>query len=184
MWSLSDESLLAGLASGDPEAATAFVRRFQGRVFGLALTMLGDPETARDVTQETFVRAWRYAAGYDPRRGEVAIWLLTIARNAAHNSRRLRRDEPLEPQQIVSMKRFGGDDPADRAAATQEREQLLEAIAVLPEQQRRALVLAAFGGRTAREISGIEGIPVGTAKTRIRSALLRLRSELEVGLER
>ena len=134
------------------------MRRFQKRVFGLALTMLGDPETARDVTQETFVRAWRYAAGDDPRRGEVAIWLLTIARNAAHNSRRLRRDEPLEPQQIVSMERFGGDDPADRAAATQEREQLLEAIAVLPEQQRRALVFAAFGGRTAREISGIEGI--------------------------
>ena len=82
------------------------------------------------------------------------------------------------------MERFGGDDPADRAAATQEREQLLEAIAVLPEQQRRALVLARVRGRTAREISGIEGIPVGTAKTRIRSALLRLRSELEVGLER
>ena len=71
MWSLSDESLLAGLASGDPEAATAFVRRFQGRVFGLALTMLGDPETARDVTQETFVRAWRYAAGYDPDAGRL-----------------------------------------------------------------------------------------------------------------
>ena len=114
---------------------------------------------------------------------EVAIWLLTIARNAAHNSRRLRRDEPLEPQAIVSMERFGGDDPADRAAATQEREQLLEAIAVLPEQQRRALVLAAFGGRTAREISGIEDSgghgqdphPLGPAAAPLR---------LEVGLER
>jgi len=105
MWSLSDESLLAGLGSGDPEAATAFVRRFQARVFGLALTMLGDREAAREVTQETFVRAWRHAGAYDPRRGRVASWLLTIARNVAHDSRRLRRDEPLDPQAIMRLRR-------------------------------------------------------------------------------
>jgi RNA polymerase sigma factor (sigma-70 family) len=184
MWSLSDESLLAGLGSGDPEAATAFVRRFQARVFGLALTMLGDREAASEVTQETFVRAWRHCGAYDPRRGRVATWLLAIARNLAHDSRRLRRAEPLDPQVIMRLPLYGGEDPAERAAASQERERLLEAIATLSEQQRRALVLAAFGGRTAREISNIEGIPLGTAKTRIRSAMLRLRSELEVGHER
>ena len=184
MWSLSDESLLAGLGSGDPEAATAFVRRFQARVFGLALTMLGDREAAREVTQETFVRAWRHADAYDPRRGRVASWLLTIARNVALDSRRLRRDEPLDPQEITGLPRYGGEDPADRAAAGHDRERLLEALAALPDEQRRALVLAAFGGRTAREISDIEGIPLGTAKTRIRSAMLRLRAELEVDHER
>jgi RNA polymerase sigma factor (sigma-70 family) len=184
MWSLSDESLLAGLGSGNPEAATAFVRRFQARVFGLALTMLGDREAASEVTQETFVRAWRHAGAYDPRRGRVATWLLAIARNVAHDSRRLRRDEPLDPQEIMRLPLYGGEDPAERAAASQERERLLDAIAALSEQQRRALVLAAFGGRTAREISNIEGIPLGTAKTRIRSAMLRLRSELEVRHER
>ncbi len=181
MWSLSDESLLAGLGSGDPEAATAFVRRFQARVFGLALTMLGDREAAREVTQETFVRAWRHADAYDPRRGRVASWLLTIARNVAHDFRRLRRDEPLDPEAIFRLLQGSGEDPAERTAASQERMRLLEGIAALSEQQRRAVVLAAFGGRTAREISDIEGIPLGTAKTRIRSAMLRLRARLEVG---
>lgn len=180
MWSLSDESLLAGLGSGDPEAATAFVRRFQARVFGLALTVLGDRDAAREVTQETFVRAWKHADAYDPRRGRVASWLLTIARNVAHDFRRLRREEPLDPQAIFRLVQDIGDDPADRTAASQERVRLLEAITALSEEQRRALVLAAFGGRTAREISEIEGIPLGTAKTRIRSAMLQLRSQLEV----
>jgi RNA polymerase sigma-70 factor (ECF subfamily) len=181
MWSLSDESLLAGLGSGDPEAATAFVRRFQARVFGLALTMLGDREAAREVTQETFLRAWRHADAYDPRRGRVASWLLTIARNVAHDFRRLRRDEPLDPQAIFRLAQDSGDDPADRTAASQELGRLLEEVAALSEEQRRALLLAAFGGRTAREISDIEDIPLGTAKTRIRSAMLRLRARLEVG---
>ena len=72
---LSDETLLAGLASGDGEAAAAFVRRFQSRVYGLAVTMLRDPDLAEEVAQETFVRAWRHAATYDARRGRVPTWL-------------------------------------------------------------------------------------------------------------
>jgi RNA polymerase sigma factor (sigma-70 family) len=179
MWQLSDESLLAGLASGDPEAATAFVRRFQARVYGLALTMLGDREAAREVAQETFYRAYRHAGAYDPRRGQVASWLLTIARNVAHDARRLRRDEPLDPETIVGLPLSSWDDPADHAATSQESEGLREAIAALPEEQRRALALAAFAGRTAQEISQLEGIPLGTAKTRIRSAMLRLRKALQ-----
>jgi len=179
MWQLSDESLLAGLASGDPEAASAFVHRFQARVYGLALTMLGDREAAREVAQETFIRAYRHAGAYDPRRGRVATWLLTIARNAAHDAHRLRRDEPLDPETIVGLSLSGAEDPADQAAASQESERLREAIAALPDEQRRALVLAAFGGRTAREISQVEGIPLGTAKTRIRTAMLRLRTVLQ-----
>ena len=85
MWSasnssLSDESLLAGVTSGDPACVTAFVRRFQGRVFGLALRLVADQETAEEVAQEAFVRAWRYAGAYDPRRGGVLTWLLAITR--------------------------------------------------------------------------------------------------------
>jgi RNA polymerase sigma factor (sigma-70 family) len=179
MWHLSDESLIAGLASGDPEAATAFVRRFQARVYGLALTMLGDREAAREVAQETFFRAYRHAGAYDPRRGRVATWLLAIARNVAHDAHRLRQDEPVDPQTIVGLPLSGPVDPADEVAASQESEGLREAIAALPEEQRRALVLAAFGGRTAREISEMEGIPLGTAKTRIRTAMLRLREALQ-----
>jgi RNA polymerase sigma factor (sigma-70 family) len=99
---LSDESLLAGLGSGNPDAAAAFVRRFQGRVYGLALTMLRDPDLAEEVAQETFVRAWRHAASYDPRRGRVPAWLLTIARNLAIDRTRMRPVTPTDPDVIAS----------------------------------------------------------------------------------
>src|SRR5204863_9056387 len=71
---VSDEALLAGLATGDRDAAAGFVRRFQSRVYGLAVTILGDPKAAEDVAQETFVRAWRHASSYDARRSAVASW--------------------------------------------------------------------------------------------------------------
>jgi RNA polymerase sigma factor (sigma-70 family) len=176
---LSDESLLAGLASGDPEAAAVFVRRFQARVYGLALTMLGDREAAREVAQETFLRAYRHAGAYDARRGRVATWLLTIARNVALDARRPRQDERLDPETIDRLPLSSAEDPANKAAASQDSECLREAIAALPEEQRRALLLAVFRGRTAREISQVEGIPLGTAKTRIRAAMLRLRRALQ-----
>src|ERR687883_810486 len=99
---LSDEALLAGLAAGDPDDAAAFVRRFQRRVYGLAWTILRDADLADDAAQETFVRAWRHAAGYDPRRGRVAAWVLTIARNVAIDRSRTRRPAPAPPDVIPS----------------------------------------------------------------------------------
>src|SRR5918911_1903944 len=98
---LSDEALLAGLAAGDPDDAAAFVRRFQRRVYGLAWTILRDADLADDAAQETFVRAWRHAAGYDPRRGRVAAWLLTIARNVAIDRARMRRVPPADPDVVA-----------------------------------------------------------------------------------
>ncbi len=185
MWSLSDESLLAGLASGDGDCVAAFVRRFQGRVYGLALRLTGDPQTADEVAQETFIRAWRHAGGYDPRRGRVITWLLTIARNVASDTRRLRRYEPIDPDVILMLPISDSEPgPEEQALTAAESERLREAIFELPEEQRRAVVLAGFHGRTAREISESEGIPVGTAKTRIRSGMLKLRSALEVEDER
>jgi RNA polymerase sigma factor (sigma-70 family) len=94
---LSDEALLSGLAAGDADAATAFTRRFQARVYGLVLTIVRDEGTAEDVAQETFVRAWRHARTYDPRRGRVATWLLTIARNLAIDVIRVKSAEPARP---------------------------------------------------------------------------------------
>src|SRR6187455_2019819 len=91
---LPDEALLSGLAAGDPDAATAFTRRFQSRVYGLVLMIVRDEGTAEDVAQETFVRAWKHARSYDPRRGRVATWLLTIARNLAIDVVRVKRAEP------------------------------------------------------------------------------------------
>jgi RNA polymerase sigma factor (sigma-70 family) len=184
VWALSEESLLAGLGAGDPEAAAAFVRRFQGRVFGLALTILGDRQEAEDVAQETFVRAWRHAGAFDARRGAVATWLLTIARNVAVDAVRMRRVEPVDPGALLTREMANPpDDADDRLVAVDESRRLRTAVATLPEEQRRALVLAAFMGYTGREISEVEDVPLGTVKTRIRAAMIKLRSALEVSDE-
>jgi RNA polymerase sigma factor (sigma-70 family) len=180
--SLSDEALLAGVAAGQRDAAAAFVRRFQARVYGLVITMLRDPGAAEDVAQETFVRAWRSAGTYDPRRGRVATWLLTIARNAAIDAMRVRRPEPLDPDVVTArLQRAGG--AVDDGAPPDERERVRTALAELPEAQRRALFMAAYLGRTAREISELEAAPVGTIKTRIRTAMLKLHDSLETDHE-
>jgi RNA polymerase sigma-70 factor (ECF subfamily) len=176
--SLSDETLLAGLAAGESGAAAAFVRRYQARVYGLVLTIVRDPGIAEDVAQETFVRAWRNAGTFDPRRGRVATWLLTIARNAAIDAMRARRPEPLDPE-IVATRLQGGGGAVDEGIPPDERERLRGALAELPEPQRRALFLAAFAGRTAREIGELENAPVGTIKTRIWTAMGKLRESLE-----
>jgi RNA polymerase sigma factor (sigma-70 family) len=180
MWSVSDEALLAGLASGESDAAVAFVRRFQRRVFGLAMTILSDPAASEDVAQETFARAWRHAGAYDPRRGPVATWLLSIARNLAIDTLRMRRTDPVDPETIISLQppsREGG--PEERALEHDDAQRLHSAISQLPPDQRRALLMAAFYGKTAREIGEVDGIPLGTAKTRIRAAMLKLRAALQ-----
>jgi RNA polymerase sigma factor (sigma-70 family) len=181
VWSLSDEALLAGLATGDPDAATGFVRRFQSRVYGLAVTILGDAKAAEDVAQETFVRAWRHASTYDARRGTVSAWLLTIARNLAIDRARLKGSQPVDPDFLAARleQRNEGGHP-DEASRIAERERVRDLLMVLPPEQRRALVLATFFGRTAKEIGELDGTPVGTVKTRIRDGLLKLRLSLEV----
>lgn len=179
MWSPSDDALLAGLGAGDEQCSRAFVRRFQHRVYGLALSVVGDPGTAQDVAQEAFVRAWRFASAYDARRGPVITWLLTITRNAAIDVLRVRRPQPIDPESVLALQQPSADPHPDAVAVmSQEADRLREALARLPVEQRRAVVLAAYAGRTAREVGEIEGIPLGTAKTRIRSGLLRLHADL------
>jgi RNA polymerase sigma factor (sigma-70 family) len=173
----TDETLLAAMAAGDADAAAVFVRRFQARVYGLALTMLRDPDLAEDVAQDTFLRAWRHAGTYDARRGRVATWLLTIARNAALDRARLRSVTPVDPNVIVAE--LDRAQPEEGVAAS-ERAGVRSAVAALPADQRRALVLAMYAGRSAREIAELDGVPLGTVKTRIRAAMTRLRATLGV----
>ena len=180
MWSVSDDALVAGLAAGDSDAASAFVRRFQRRVFGLARTIVADDRAAEDVAQEAFVRAWRHAGGLRP---------------AARERRRLApHDHPQPRDRRGARAPAGGFDPAgaDRARPrvgrprprTSSRSSATTppgcalALAQLPEEQCRAIVLAGLLGYTAREVGEIEDIPLGTAKTRIRTALIRLRAAL------
>ena len=179
----SDEALLAGYATGDPRTAATFVRRFQGRVYGLALTIVRQPAIAEEVAQETFVRVFRHAGNYDARKGRVSTWLLSIARNLAIDVTRMKRLDPVDPEIIAAelslTSQEAGADEVD--LQPDERDQLRSAITELPDDQRRALVLAAYMGRTAREISDLDDVPLGTVKTRIRTAMIKLRDELEVG---
>jgi RNA polymerase sigma factor (sigma-70 family) len=180
VWDASDEALLAGLAAGDRTAAVVFVRRFQRRVFGLALAVLHDEGRAAEVAQDVFVRAWNQSASFDPRRGSVTTWLLAITRNLSIDRLRMEGARPVSPVDPVTL--VGGPDrgdPEDSAVTASETRRVLAALAVLPEEQRRCVVLATIGGRTAREIGESERIPLGTAKTRIRDGLLRLRALLE-----
>jgi len=180
---LSDEALLTGLGSGDPDAAAAFVDRFQRRVFGMTLSILQDRQAAEEAAQEAFIRAWRHAAAYDPRRGAVAAWLLTIARNVAVNMLPSHRTYPVDPEALLSLHDAQPSPDADGQTAPVS-EPMREALMGLPGEQRRALVLAVFYGFTAREVSELDQTPVGTVKTRIRTALMRLRSQLGVRDER
>ena len=177
---LSDEGLLAGMAVGEQAAAVTFVRRYQKRVFGLAYSMVGDAGVAEDVAQEAMIRVWRHAPVFDPRRGSVASWVLTITRNLAIDALRLRRTVPTDPDDFAATALLSNEhNPEDAAQRGDVRGVVRAALAALSTEQRRAVVLAAVYGRTALEISEAEGIPLGTAKTRIRTALIRLRAAVD-----
>jgi RNA polymerase sigma-70 factor (ECF subfamily) len=181
----SDGALLAGMAVGDEVAGISFVRRYQRRVFGLALSMVGDPGLAEDIAQEALVRVWKHAPVYDERRGGVSTWVFSITRNLAIDALRVRRAVPTEPEEIMALSissargaKSPEGDPESRALMSDETARVRTALATVPEAQRRALILAAFYGRSAAEVSEIESIPLGTAKTRIRGGLLKLRAAM------
>ncbi len=184
---LSDDALVAGLAVEDDDAATAFVRRFQAKVFGIALAVTRDATTADDVAQEAFLRAWRSASTYDSVRGSVAAWLLTITRNVAIDAVRARRATPADDDELdrLLQSTFGGDGTVDvtgeEAASRIEAARVVARLRTLPPEQARAVVLAVLGGCTADEVGRREGVPLGTAKTRIRTGLRRLRSGEQAG---
>jgi RNA polymerase sigma factor (sigma-70 family) len=181
----SDEALLAGIAAGDEGATVAFVRRYQRRVYGLAVGVLRDRSAAEDVAQEALLRAWRHAPVFDPRRGSVESWVLTITKNLSIDALRRRHDVATDPDELVNGALAFGSVPVDEVVSTRSlRPQLLLALRALPEEQRRAVVLASLYSRTAAEISEMESIPLGTAKTRIRAGLLKLRALMDTDEER
>ncbi|MFE7508575.1 RNA polymerase sigma factor [Promicromonospora sp. NPDC057488] len=179
----SDEALLAGMAADDQDAAAVFVRRHQARVYGLALFVVGIPAVAEEVAQETFVRAWRHADGFDPRRGRATTWLLAIARHAAIDVLRVRRDVPVDPvvmaevlAERVTARTVGDPDRLANQVATGTT--VDAALAQVPREQATAVVLASVFGLSGAEIAERTGVPLGTAKTRIRLGLRHLRDEL------
>lgn len=180
--SLSDDALLTGFAAGDPKLSTAFVRRFQRTVFGIAVAVIAnDTRLAEDVTQQAFERAWRHASVYDARRGTVGAWLGRITHNIAVDVVRTRRASPVDPSDLDALLAAITATPEGAALRSESAAELRTAIASLPAAQGRALLMAAYRGMTAQEIAEVEDVPLGTAKTRVRAAMLRLREALDPG---
>lgn len=173
-----DAQLLRQMQAGDEAALEALYKRYAGLVFTLALRIVGDPELAREVLQDAFLRCWDGRETYDPGRGRVPWWLMGIARNRAidllrsrSHQARLREQQPLSSAAPAS----GSLDAAD---ATALRRAVASALESLSAVQRQAIELAYYGGLTQAEIAQQLDEPLGTVKSRTREAMERLRVSL------
>jgi RNA polymerase sigma-70 factor, ECF subfamily len=180
----SDVELVRAFARRDGAASAELYKRFAPRIYGLGIVMLGNPAQAEDLVQDTFVKVWRKSDSYEAARGSLDTWVLLIARSLAID---LLRRRVLETRILAGQQRRSeaSDDPGpERHAETMDlADRAKRAMGALTPHQRAALVLADFGGKTSSEVAELEGIPIGTAKTRIRTALIRLREALEVDRE-
>ena len=167
---------------GDEAAFARLYDATAARAYGLAVRVVRDPAQAEEVTQESYLECWRHAARFDSAKGSAISWLLTIVhrkavdrvRSAEASTRRdttyHQRNQPVEH-----------DSTAEAAAASLEARRVRQALASLTAVQREALELAYFGGYTHTEVATMLELPVGTAKTRIRDGLIRLRDTMGVG---
>jgi RNA polymerase sigma-70 factor (ECF subfamily) len=176
----SDAALMRAFVARDQGAADELYERFASRVYGLGIVMLGGDAAAQDLVQDTFVKLWRSAARYDAARGKLETWVLLVARSLAIDALR-RRVLEARVLERGGLSREASDEPGPdlRAEVADLSERARRAMAALTDGQRAALELAYFGGKTSAEVAELEGIPLGTAKTRIRTALLKLRDALE-----
>lgn len=166
--------LLERIRMGDERAMAELYDRFAPVVYGAALRVMGDPSAAEDVLQEVFLQLWRNPTAFDANRGNLAAWLAVIARHRAIDHRRKRRPE-TDFEDVVLAVDADLDGKASRAEAIG-RVHLV--LATMPEEQRQTLEMAFFEGLTHTEVAARTGEPLGTVKTRIRSALIAIRKAL------
>jgi RNA polymerase sigma-70 factor, ECF subfamily len=171
----SDGELLRRIGEGDREAFDALYSRFVRPVFALALRRLRDRGRAEDATQETFAAVWRSAKSYRPERGPGAPWLYAVARNAIVDRTRVRSEPATDPPDEASSE----PGPSEQAERSWLAWRVHGALQGLPEHERALLELAYWGGLSQSEIAGFLNIPLGTVKTRTRSALSHLADVLE-----
>jgi RNA polymerase sigma factor (sigma-70 family) len=169
------------LASGEPDAFGPLYSRYARFVLHRATQSL-DHSAAEELVQEVFLTVWRKAAGFDPDRGTFRTWLLEIVHSRILNElrRRSRRPHLLPGHGDTYLGLVADPDPEPSEAVQREQRQraLLDALATLPPEQQRALRLAFFDELTHEQVAATTAVPLGTAKTRIRNGLLRLRSRL------
>jgi RNA polymerase sigma-70 factor (ECF subfamily) len=171
----TDGELIQRAAGGDRSAFELLYQRYARPVFGLALRRLGDRGRAEDAVQETFASIWRSASSYKPERGPAAPWLYAIARNAIVDRFRTHVDTSAEIPEIVSS----DPGPADRAESSFVSWRVHRALEELPPREREVVELAYWSGLSQSEVADYLHIPLGTVKTRTRSALARLADILE-----
>jgi RNA polymerase sigma factor (sigma-70 family) len=174
---VEERQLMEGLLAGDDDAIRAMYARFGRPVFTMGLRLLGSREAAEELTQDVFTTAWRKAARFDPARGRLSTWLMTIAHNLAVD--RLRRETGVSRPHLVLVDEVPETPGVDEEDAVMERDAALRAISSLSDAEQRLLARAYFGGLTAREISEADGVPLGTVKTRLRTALIKVRKANE-----
>jgi RNA polymerase sigma-70 factor, ECF subfamily len=171
----SDGDLIQRVAARDANAFELLYRRYVRSVFGLALRRLGDRMRAEDAVQETFAAVWRSARTYRADRGPGAPWLYAVARNAIVDRARGRSEPSGEPPEAASAE----PGPEERAEAAYVAWRVHRALSGLPANERDVVELAYYGGMSQSEVADFLGIPLGTVKTRTRSALQRLADVLE-----
>jgi RNA polymerase sigma-70 factor, ECF subfamily len=176
--SASDGELIQRAATGDRRAFEDLYRRYARPVFGLALRRLGDRGRAEDAVQETFASIWRSAGSYKPERGPGAPWLYAVARNAITDRARARIETPADVPEEPAI------DPAPLELAEQSwvAWRVHRALEELPEREREVIALAYWSGLSQSEIAEFLGVPLGTVKTRTRTALSHLAELLEEDL--
>ena len=166
-----DAALLALVQRGDEYAMAALFDRYSKVVYSVALRVLRDPASAEDVLQEIFMQIWRNPEGFVATRGSLGGWLAVVSRNRSIDT--LRRKKPTESVDDMSL--ASNYNLADEAEQHSLMEKARGAIHLLPLEQRKTLEMAFFDGLTHSEIAEMTGDPLGTVKTRIRSALISLR---------
>ena len=172
----TDAALVAGVRAGNEDAMTALYDRYSPIVYAVALRVLGDTAAAEDVMQEIFMRLWRKPQLFDSSRGSMGAWLAVVSRNQAIDS--LRRQKPETPvEDVVLTAAENLDDSTERNLLASRVRALLREM---PQEQQKAMELAFFQGMSHAEIAKNTGEPLGTVKTRIRSALIKIRKELAI----
>ncbi len=170
-----DAALLARVQRGDEQAMALLFDRYSKIVYSVALRVLRDAASAEDVLQEIFMQIWRNPASFVAARGSLGGWLAVVTRNRSIDA--LRRKKPTE--QVEEMQLASPGNMADESERNLMMEKARVAIGQLPAEQRKTLEMAFFDGLTHSEIAEMTGDPLGTVKTRIRSALLTLRKAFQ-----
>lgn len=179
----ADTQLLAGIARRDEPSLAALYDRYHLLAFSLALRVVNDRGRAEDVVQDAFLSVWRKAASYVEGRGSVKTWLTSIVRNRAIDLVRARRESDGDDGAVLLALRDPRPGVVEQVTANLDRDTLRGVIAELPTEQRQAIAMAYFEGRSHSEIAEVTGLPLGTVKSRIRLGMHRLKGLLiEAGM--